>query len=242
MLFRSVQIYGGAWQRGKPGDNRDFARWLAARGYVVFGIDYRHAPAFHWPAQIDDVRLCLAWIREHAAEFDADTSRVAFIGRSAGAHLALIAAYSHGPLPARAVVSFYGPVDLTESYANPPHPDPIRTRPVEEALIGGTPAEKSEAFREASPITYVTRGLPPTLLIIGDRDHIVEPLYVARLRDRLAATGTTVALLDIPWADHAFDEVFNGPSSQLALYHTERFLAWAMANPASSVTPTARTP
>ena len=235
-----VQIYGGAWQRGRPGDNPHFARWLAARGYVVFGVDYRHAPAFHWPAQIDDVRLCLAWIREHAEEFDADTSRVAFIGRSAGAHLALIAAYSNGPLPARAVVSFYGPVDLTESYAHPPHPDPIRTRPVEEALIGGTPAEKPEAFREASPITYVRRTLPPTLLIIGDRDHIVEPKYGARLRERLAATGTTVALLDIPWADHAFDEVFNGPSSQLALYHTERFLAWAMASTAAPITPIAR--
>ena len=232
-----VQIYGGAWQRGKPGDNADFARWLAARGYVVFGIDYRHAPAFHWPAQIDDVRLCLAWIHTHAAEFNGDTARVAFIGRSAGAQLALIAAYSNGPLPARAVVSFYGPVDLTESYANPPHPDPIRTRPVEEALIGGTPTEKPEAFRDASPITYVTRPLPPTLLIIGDRDHIVEPRYGARLRDRLAATGTTVALLDIPWADHAFDEVFNGPSSQLALYHTERFLAWAMANTAAPIAP-----
>ena len=50
-----------------------------------------------------------------------------------------------------------------------------------------------------------------------------------RLRDKLAATGTTVVLLDIPWADHAFDEVFNGPSSQLELYYTERFLAWALA-------------
>jgi acetyl esterase/lipase len=226
-----VQIYGGAWQRGAPGDNSEFARWLASRGYVVFGIDYRHAPAWHWPAQLDDVRLNLAWIRDHAAAYDADPSRVALLGRSAGAQLALIAAYTSGPLTVCAVVSYYGPVDLTDAYAHPPHPDPLRIRSVEEALVGGTPDEKPEAYRDASPITYATRRQPPTLLLNGDRDHIVEPRYGARLRDRLSATGTTVALIDIPWADHAFDEVFNGLSSQLSLYHMERFLAWAMAAP-----------
>jgi acetyl esterase/lipase len=224
-----VQIYGGAWQRGKPADNAEFARWLSSRGYVVFAIDYRHAPTWHWPAQLEDVRLNLAWIRDHAAEYDADTSRVALLGRSAGAHLAMLAAYTRGPFAARAVVSYYGPVDLTDAYANPPHPDPLRIRSVEETLIGGTPGEKPDAYREASPITFATRPLPPTLLVYGDRDHIVEPRYGARLRDRLSATGTTAVLLDIPWADHAFDEVFNGLSSQLTLYHTERFLAWAMA-------------
>jgi len=226
-----VQIYGGAWQRGKPADNANFAQWLAARGYVVFAIDYRHAPGSHWPAQLDDVHLALTWIRDHASEYDADTSRVALIGRSAGAHLALLATYMSGPLPVRAVVSYYGPVDLVDAYEHPPHPDPLRIRTVEETLFGGTPAEMPEAYRAASPITYVTRALPPTLLIHGSRDHIVERRYAVRLRDRLLATGTTAVLLDIPWADHAFDEVFNGPSSQLALYHTERFLAWAMSVP-----------
>jgi acetyl esterase/lipase len=47
------------------------------------------------------------------------------------------------------------------------------------------------------------------------------------LGERLAANGTPVAYLEIPWAEHAFDEVFNGPSSQVALFYTERFLAWA---------------
>jgi acetyl esterase/lipase len=226
-----VQIYGGAWQRGAPGDNSEFASWLASRGYVVFAIDYRHAPAWRWPAQLDDVRLGLTWIRDHATEYDADPSRVALLGRSAGAHLALLAGYTSGPLTVRAVVSYYGPVDLTDAYEHPPHPDPLRIRAVEESLIGGTPGEKPEAYREASPITYATRPQPPTLLVYGGRDHIVEPRYAGRLRDRLSATGTTVVLLDIPWADHAFDEVFNGFSSQLSLYHTDRFLAWAMAAP-----------
>ncbi|HVT40707.1 MAG TPA: alpha/beta hydrolase [Gemmatimonadaceae bacterium] len=230
-----VQIYGGAWQRGKPADNGKFAEWLATRGYVVFAVDYRHAPGARWPAQLDDVRLALAWIRDHASEYEADTSRMALIGRSAGAHLALLAAYTDGPVPVRAVVSYYGPVDLVDAYEHPPHPDPLRIRTVEETLFGGTPGDMPDAYRAASPLTYATRVLPPTLLVHGSRDHIVELRYAVRLRDRLVATGTTAVLLDIPWADHAFDEVFNGPSSQLALYHTERFLAWAMAAPAPAV-------
>src|SRR5258706_2147047 len=58
-----VQIYGGAWQRGAPGDDARFAAYLAARGFVVFAIDYRHAPEWQWPAQIEDVRAALGWIR-----------------------------------------------------------------------------------------------------------------------------------------------------------------------------------
>ena len=229
-----VQVYGGAWQRGAPGDFSNFGRWLASRGYVVFSIDYRHAPHFRWPAQLDDVRTNLAWIRDHAAEWGGDATRVALLGRSAGAQLAMLGAYTEGPLPIRAVVSFYGPVDLVDAYEHPPSPDPLKIREVEEALFGGPLATMRESYRLASPIAYATHPLPPTLLIHGGRDHIVEPRYGARLRDRLAATGTTVLLLDIPWADHAFDEVFNGPSSQLALYHVERFLAWAMRAPAAT--------
>ena len=224
-----VQIYGGAWQRGNPDDNANFAHWLAARGYVVFALDYRHAPHAHWPAQLDDIRLGLAWIRDHAAQYDADTSRVALIGRSAGAQLALVAAYTSGPMRVRAVVSYYGPVDLVDAYQHPPHPDPLKIREVEETFLGGPPDGMLDAYRAASPISYATRPQPPSLLVIGSRDHIVEARYGRRLRDRLVASGTTAVLLEIPWADHAFDEVFNGPSSQLALYHTERFLAWAMS-------------
>src|SRR5262249_33273260 len=88
-----VQIYGGAWQRGDPSDRANFASLLASAGWVVFAIDYRHAPTFHWPAQLDDVHTALAWIRAHAAVYDADTSRMVLMGRSAGAHLAMLAAF-----------------------------------------------------------------------------------------------------------------------------------------------------
>jgi acetyl esterase/lipase len=230
-----VQIYGGAWQRGNPDSFSNFAQWIAERGYVVFSVDYRHAPRWRWPAQLDDVRLALGWIHDHAPAYNADTARVALIGRSAGGHLALMAAYTPGPLRISAVISYYGPTDLVDAYFNPPHPDPLAIRGLEEALLGGTPREMPERYREASPITLVTHRLPPTLLVYGGRDHTVEPRYGERLAQRLTSSGTTAVYLRIPWAEHAFDEVFNGPSSQLALYHTERFLAWALSAPDTRV-------
>ena len=233
-----VQVYGGAWQRGAPGDDAKFATYLAARGFVVFAIDYRHAPQWPWPAQIEDVGAALGWVREHGGEYGADVSRLALLGRSAGAQLAMVAAYKLDAvpiipaMPIRAVVSYYGPVDLTDGYRNPPRPDPLDVRSIEAAFLEGTPNQRPDRYREASPITYVSRRLPPSLLIYGGRDHVVLPRFGAMLNDRLHAAGATSVLLTIPWAEHAFDAIPNGPSGQLSLYYTEQFLEWALT-PAS---------
>ncbi|MFL5493212.1 MAG: alpha/beta hydrolase [Gemmatimonadales bacterium] len=223
-----VQVYGGAWQTGTPSADGAFARYLAAHGYVVFAIDYRHAPRWQWPAQLTDVQAALAWVRVNGARYGADPARLALVGRSSGAQLVMAAAYGSAAPNVRAVVSYYGPVDLTEGYRHPPRPDPLHVRGVEEAFLGGTPETQPLRYRAASPITYVTRPLPPTLLIYAGRDHIVEPRFGALLQRRLRATGTTSILLEIPWAEHGFDAIANGPSAQLALFETERFLAWAL--------------
>jgi acetyl esterase/lipase len=222
-----VQIYGGAWQRGAPGDNPELATYLAAHGYVVFAIDYRHAPAFRWPAQIDDVRGGIDWIADHGREYGADPDRLVVLGRSAGAHLALVSAYT-STRRILAVVSLYGPTDLAAGYRELPSPDPLDVRGLLRALTGGTPDDRPDVYREASPITYATRRLPPTLLIYGSRDHIVLPRFAERLHERLRATGTTSLLVEIPWAEHAFDAITAGPSAQLARFEIERFLAWAV--------------
>lgn len=222
-----VVLYGGAWRGGSPAQNVDFNRYMAARGYTVFAIDYRHAPRYRFPAQLEDVRSALAFIRQHAAKYQTNPGRIALLGRSAGAHLAMLAAYEPGT-PVRAVVNYYGPVDLAGGYADPPHPDPINVRAVLEAFLGGSPGKLANQYRVASPISYVTQPLPPTLLVYGSRDHVVEAKFGRRFYERLRSVGSTAVLLEIPWAEHAFDEIFNGPSNQLALYYTERFLAWAL--------------
>jgi acetyl esterase/lipase len=220
-----VQIYGGAWQRGAPADDDTFARYVSSRGYVVFAIDYRHAPQWQWPAQIDDVDDAIAWIRAHASEHGGDVTRMALVGRSAGAQLALVAAYRGGRPAVSAVVSYYGPTNLSEGWRVPPRPDPLPVRPVLEAYLGGTPQQVAERYRQASPVTYVSAKVPPTLLIYGTRDHIVDARFGRELDERLRSAGATSVLLEIPWAEHAFDRLQSGVSGQVSLYYTERFLA-----------------
>jgi len=220
-----VQIYGGAWQRGRPGDDEVFARYFADRGYVVAAIDYRHAPASRWPAQIDDVRTALAWLCAHGHEFGADPARVVLVGRSAGAQLALVAAYQAGAPAVAGVVSYYGPVFLADGWREPPRPDPLDTRSILETYLGGTPDQVPDRYEAASPVTYLSPQSPPTLLVYGRRDHIVEVRFARRLEARLREVGVPAVLIEIPWAEHAFDVLPYGLSARVAFSYTERFLA-----------------
>lgn len=223
-----VSIYGGAWQRGSPDSDDTFNRYIAAQGYVVWAISYRHAPADRFPAQIEDVKLALTFIQNHALENETDVERVAFIGRSAGAQLAMLAAYEYAPFPVRALVNYYGPVNLTAGYDDVPSPDPIESRATLRAFLGGTPTEFPDRYYQASPINTIKPGLPASLLIYGRKDHIIQSKYGKYLDRSLRSHGNRTVFIEIPWADHAFDAVFSGVSNQLALYYTERFLAWTL--------------
>ena len=192
---------------------------------------HQHAPKWQWPAQIEDVRAALAWIRAHAGEYDGDAGRIALIGRSAGAQLALVAAYEAAAPAVSAVVSFYGPVDLAQGWRVPPRPGPLDTHAMLEAFLGGTPDQFPQRYREASPISHVAATSPPSLLIYGSRDHIVEAHFGRQLHQRPQAAGASSVLLEIPWAEHAFDALQGGLSGQLSLAYTERFLARVLRMP-----------
>lgn len=226
-----IQIYGGAWRNGSPDSNEEFSRYLASRGYVVVSIDYRHAPQHHFPAQLIDVRTALDYIQQQATNWEIDLDRLAIIGRSSGGHLATLAALQPDVLPLKAVVSYYGPVDLIAGYDDPPQPDPIDSRHVLRDFLGGTPTEFPARYRQASPYQLVDAPkqiLPPTLLIYGGQDHLVEARFGQKMARKLQSVGTQTVYIEIPWANHAFDAIFNGPSNQLALYYTERFLAHSL--------------
>jgi acetyl esterase/lipase len=224
-----VQVYGGAWQRGGPRDDEAFARYLASRGTLVVAVDYRHAPAARWPAQIEDVESALTWVRDHARDYGGNAARLALVGRSSGAQLALVAAYRAGALQIAGVVSMYGPVDLVGGWREPPQPDPLGVRGILETYLGGTPDSAAGAYRDASPLSYVSRSAPPTLLVYGARDHVVEARFGRRLDERLHREGVSSALLELPWAEHAFDVVPNGLGAQVELFYVERFLAHVFA-------------
>ena len=223
-----MQIYGGSWQSGSPSSQEWFARHFAQRGYVVVAIDYRHAPEWIWPEQIVDVRTALYWISQDADTFGGDSSRIVVVGRSSGAQLAMRLAYQEGPSSIRGMVNYYGPVDLAEGWRAPPRPDPLNVRGILEAFIGGTPAQKPEHYRHASPITWVSGAVAPTLSIYGARDHIVEARFGRMLHAALTKAGATSVLLELPWSEHSFDAVPNGIGRRIALSYTEKFIAWAV--------------
>ncbi len=226
-----VTIYGGSWAEGSPMSSEAIARFLATRGYVVVAIDYRHAPQYQFPAQLEDVQTALAFVRDRADEYEIDRDAIALLGWSAGAQLAMLAGFQPNA-NIRSIIDYYGPVDLAAGYSDPPNPDPIDVKKVLSAFMGGTPSEFPEAYAQASPITYVKSAisspeadpLPPVLLIYGGRDHIVEARFGRKLYDLLKLSGSAAVFIKIPWAEHAFDKIFNGVSNQLALHFVEQFL------------------
>ena len=222
-----IVIYGGAWRSGTPDGYEKFSCYMAARGYSVITIDYRHAPEYKFPQQLEDVKTALQYIRDRAVDLEIDLNKMAIMGRSAGGHLASLAAYQD-VISWQAVISYYGPTNLTEGYYDLPSPDPIDIQDVLENFLGGTPEELPELYQQASPINYIKPNLPPSLLVYPGRDRLVQAKFGRELYDKLITNDNTAILLEIPWAEHAFDAVFFGVSNQLILYYTERFLAFTL--------------
>jgi acetyl esterase/lipase len=220
-----VIIYGGAWIFGSRAQSAELARTLAHLGYTAVAIDYRHAPAYRFPSQLDDVRDALATIARNANDWGIDARRVAIYGSSAGAELALLAAYEPSALNIRAAIAYYAPTDLIDGYRQPPRPDPAHVQRILDAYLGGPPDQWPGNYLASSPIDAVRPGLPPTLLVIGGRDELVRPGFAFAMRDKLRGAGDRAGALLLPWSNHAFDSIPNGTGGQVARYYTERFIA-----------------
>jgi len=221
-----VVVHGGSWSAGERSDYPLWSEWLAREGYAVFDVDYRLAPQPNWRAAAGDVKCAVGWVRANAGRFAVDPARIVLLGRSAGGHLALLAAYStnEAALPptcaapdarVRAVVSLYAPTDLKWGYEHPANrrvldgPGKIRD------FVGGTPESAPEAIRLASATTHVNSQSPPTLLIHGGRDQLVSYRHMTLLAERLSQRRVPHRALFIPYAQHGFDYNFDGWGSQL---------------------------
>jgi acetyl esterase/lipase len=99
------------------------------------------------------------------------------------------------------------------------------------ALLGGTPDEAPEAYRQASPITYAGPHCPPTLLMQGEHDAVVSAEAVRAMAEKLCAAGVKVVHVEYPQTEHAFDLVPWGVPTQASWYETERFLALLALKP-----------
>jgi acetyl esterase/lipase len=215
-----VIVHGGAWRHGDKGENVAWNQRLVERGFVIVDIQYRLAPETDWRGAVDDIWTAMAWLRTNARELNVDPDRVALLGRSAGAHLALLAAYSNreddAQTPPTAVVALYAPTDLGRLYGEASAGSGVDLRDGLHALLGGPPIEHTDVYRQASPITNVHSTVPPTLLIHGTWDEVVPPAHTQLLSSALSSVGARVETLMIPHARHSFDLIDNGPATQLA--------------------------
>ncbi|HEY0428230.1 MAG TPA: alpha/beta hydrolase [Pyrinomonadaceae bacterium] len=230
-----VVVHGGSWNAGARGDFPQWNLWLAANGFTVFDIDYTLAPQPNYKTAIGDVKCAVLQIKKRAAEFGISPGKVVLLGRSAGAHLALIAAYSanDAQLPptcaeaqsrendesVRAVVSFYAPTDLTWAYDHPANQFVIDGPQTIANLIGGSPHESDEIrarYLLASPVERVDFNSPPTLLMHGGQDQLVRAENLDLLAEKLKQAGVRHETLVIPYAQHGFDYNFYGWGSQIA--------------------------
>ena len=222
-----VLVHGGAWMRGDPSQAAGNALHFARLGISTVSISYRLAPAHRFPAPLDDVRRGLRHVRAHAAELGIDPERIALLGLSAGAHLAMLAHVSPGiealvpELPAelepvservRAVIVHYGPYDLA----------PLRGRAVTVsdidpvgALLG--PRARDAGWVElASPVHHAARATAPVLLIHGTGDTVVPYRQSELMHAALVAAGKPSELLLLDGAPHAFQVSWRGEANQRA--------------------------
>ena len=220
-----VVVHGGSWQDGARTELAALNTYLAARGYVVAAISYRLAPRWPFPAARDDVRDAIAYLKANSVSLGLDPQRLVLLGRSAGGQLALLAAYETHDPAIRGVVAFYTPADMRFGYANPSNPAVIDSQGILRTYLRGSPDEAPGVYDAASPLNFVTRGTPPTLLLHGGRDELVFPAQSERLAVRLTQAGQPHLFVRLPWATHGCDVNFSGPCGQISTYAIERFLA-----------------
>lgn len=205
-----IWIHGGGYQAGDRQDFMDTMQSLAKQGYAGASIDYRLAPKYKWPAQLDDAWAAVAFLRRKAKEYKVDPDRVGVAGGSAGGHLAMmlgLAPREGKQAGIRAVVNIFGPSDfrtLTPTALGEEILRQVLGRNMNEVLsdLLGTSDRKAKIMAEASPISYVAKGNPPVLTLHGSEDPLCPLSQSKVLHEGLRKAGVTEKLLVIEGAGH----------------------------------------
>ena len=229
-----VYIHGGGWKGGNP-KKVPFLP-LLEEGYALASIRYRFSQEAPFPAQIEDVKAALAWLREHAESYGVDASRIGVIGGSAGAHLAMLVGVTAdektGPL--RAVVSYFGPADfLLRAQTQPKSTNAAGSTVFD--LLGGTPAEKEDLARQASPAFHVEPHAPPLLLFHGTKDWVVLLDQSQRMVEAYKEAGRPAMLHVKQGAGHKIEDFLDEKHYKLLIDFLQEHLP-----PSSSPHPSSR--
>lgn len=229
-----IWVHAGGWRFGSRHLAPNLSRFYAERGIAMVAIDYRLTSHATFPAQIEDLKTAIRWMRRVGSSYGLDASRIGLWGSSAGAHLSAMAALTPGrafeprgspdtrlSTRVQAVVAGYPPVDFLQMDGHRPpcgttSADPetlllprVGMRSADpdsfESLLVGAPIETcAERVREANPLTYAGPGAPPFLILHGLDDTTIPPHQSALLYEGLAVHGTDVTLCMIEGLGHGF--------------------------------------
>ena len=228
-----IWIHGGGWVMGDRQGYDAAMRDMAKLGYAGASVQYRLAPAHPFPAQLDDLRQALAFLRANAAKYDLDPARIVVTGASAGGHLSLmlgLAREGEGKSvpPVRGIIDVMGPTDFRTWKINQDANDLMR-RSIGVDLDGllvdfiGTSDRQDRRIATASPLTYVRGDNPPVLIIHGTADTWVPFQQAQVLHDALKNAGVKVRLAPLEGASH-FDIFWPPGQREKQKQETAQFL------------------
>ena len=224
---------GGGWQTATRTPLKErYGMRMAQHGYVCVTGEYRVMDEAPWPAQIQDVKATIRWMRAHSERLGIDPAAIIVGGKSAGGHLALLAAGTRGvdafegdsgntgvSSEVAAVVGVAPVADMTE-WAH---------RPALVKLFGESPS--AEVVKAANPIAHINRDYPPTLLVHGTADTRVPHAMTMRMYQALEQAGVPVELLLYAGQDHFFDQEpqFNGAIADAMAFFMARYVSARVA-------------
>ena len=209
-----VWIHGGAWRAGSKENCR--SRVFLKDGYAAASINYRLIQHAIYPAQVEDCKAAIRYLRANAKKYNIDPDRIGVWGSSAGGHLVALLGttgdvkdFDKGPNPhlsskVQAVCDFFGPTDFTRMSDFESRMDHDAADSPESLLVGGPVQENKEACKRANPITYVSRNDPPTLIVHGDKDPLVPHNQSELLYEALKKADVDVTFHTVKGGGHGF--------------------------------------
>jgi acetyl esterase/lipase len=211
-----VWVHGGAWLGGSKNDAGPTLRFVG-RGYAVASVMYRFSGEAIFPAQIQDCKSAVRWLRANAKTYSLDPDHIGAWGASSGGHLVALLGTAGSVKEfdtgdnlnfssrVQAVCDWFGPTDFLQMDANALPGAALKHGPAnspESRLIGGAIQENKEKVARANPITYVSKDSAPFLIMHGDRDPLV-PIHQSKLlHDALAKAGVEVKMVPIEGNGH----------------------------------------
>ncbi|MFM9978803.1 MAG: alpha/beta hydrolase [Sphingomonadaceae bacterium] len=232
-----VYIHGGGWGGQTLKQREADYRWFVARGYLVITLEYTLSTDKRntWNIVEPQLGCALAWVGANAARFGGDVSRMALWGESAGGNLVLNLSYRAnagtltpscpGAVPhVAATIALYPVVDPARMYRPV---DPLLGpfgRMMGDHYTGGSPEKFPDRYTAIASATHIDAKAPPTLLIIPESDHLVDPQAAYAFEATARSAGIETRLIKMPYAEHSFDLRSGGIGNQLVRQSMLRFL------------------